>query len=400
MNLQLPTARRADIWTPAPLHGASTKPVDFQIQTGGLYHVEDPTGQNRRYFEGWASLVGLDMQKMELAADACRKGAQKYLSRNPVLIWHHQAEMPIGRVESLTFTPEGMYVTGVIDNMQEVLERWAQYRNEIPLDSIALKCEEVWQSLKSGTSKSLSVRGGVRDVIPVWSPEFDEAVPRVLEVELYEISVTPISIHPGTKITSINTVAKALGEAVEVCKALALQQPEGDTMSKIASAWEQFQAALAESADENGNVELPTEVEKGLQAYGSNIEPSPKSLEEQLAEQAEVIKSLQERLDGQQGGETPAPRRGYASVHTPAEAKVKPTGAPTKGGNVVEKALSMAAETYRGKTGFGEGDRFTLPKEDVYKVALVEAQQQGHMAAGKINLSPRGQQWVQSQLSE
>lgn len=352
-------------------------------------------------------MPGLDMQDMEIAADACRKGAAKYLSRNPIIVWHHQANMPIGRVESLTFAEAGMYMTGVIFDMQDVLDRWRAHGKEIPLDSIALKCDEAWEGIQSGAFRGLSIRGGVREVVPAWSNELEKIVPRVLEVELYEISVTPIAVHPGTKITSINTIAKAFGEALEVCKALELQpqpcQQEGDAMSQtIKEKWDALQAAIAASADENGMVELPAEVEKGLQAYGQAIEVPPKSLEEQLQEQQEVIKGLQERLGAMEQPASPArpaERRGYASAHTPTEAKVKPTGAPASNVNVVAKALQLGSETYRGKTDFGQGERFQLPKEDIYKCALIEAQQQGHMAAGQINLSPQGHKWMQAQIN-
>lgn len=361
-------ARRATYFTPPPPGGAATQQQDFCVQVNGVQHADDPQGLGRRYFEGWASLDGLDMQDMEIAADACKKGAAKYLQRNPVIVWHHQANLPIGRVLSLTFTPEGMYMSGEIHRMDHILEKWAQYRDDIPLDSIAVKCEEVWSGIVNGSYRGLSIRGGVREVRPVYSPELDKAVPRVLEVELYEISVTPISIHPGTKITKVNTVAKALSEAVEIVKALPCQpQREGDRMSAIQQKWAELQAEIEAAAKENnGEVELPEEVAKGLASYGSAVE-------------------------GVNVDPRPAERIGHSTLETPAEAKVRPTGAPTPGSvSPIEKALNHDAPTvYNGRTNFGEGDAFGLPESDVYKLHLMMANSQGHMSLiDGVNLSP------------
>jgi hypothetical protein len=373
--MRVPVAHRASYFAPPPPGAAATQKQDFCVQVNGVHHVDDPTGANRRYFEGWASLDGLDMQDMEIAADACKKGAAKYLQRNPVIVWHHQANMPIGRVLSLTFTPQGMYMTGEIHRMDHILDKWAQYKDDIPLDSIAMKCEEVWQGIVSGSYRGLSIRGGVRQVMPVYSPELDKPVPRVLEVELYEISVTPISIHPGTKITKVNTVAKALSEAVEIVKALPCQpQQKGDRMSVIQEAWAALQAAIeAEAKENNGAVELPEEVAKGLHAYGSAVDG----------------------VDPE-----PADRIGHSTLETPKEAKVRPTGAPQRGElSPIEKALKVDAPTvYMGRTQFGEGDAFGLPESDVYKLHLMMANNQGHMSLiDGVNLSPKAKQHFANQ---
>lgn len=373
--MRAPIAHRASYFSPPPPGGAATQKQDFCVQVNGVQHADDPKGLGRRYFEGWASLDGLDMQDMEIAADACKKGAANYLQRNPVIVWHHQANMPIGRVLSLTFTPQGMYMTGEIHRMDHILDKWAQYKDSIPLDSIAMKCEEAWQGIVSGSYRGLSIRGGVRQVAPVYSPELDKPVPRVLEVELYEISVTPISIHPGTKITKVNTVAKALSEAVEIVKALPCQpQQKGDRMSAIQQKWAELQAEIEAAAQSNnGEVELPEEVAKGLAAYGSAIEGVKPE---------------------------PAERIGHSTLETPVEAKVRPTGAPQKGElSPIEKALKVDGPTvYMGRTKYGEGEPFALPESDVYKGHLVMAAQQGHMSLiDGVNFSPKAKQYFASQ---
>lgn len=375
--MRAPIAQRASYFTPPPPGGAATQQQDFCVQVNGVHHTDDPQGLGRRYFEGWASLDGLDMQDMEIAADACKKGAAKYLQRNPVIVWHHQANMPIGRVLSLTFTDKGMYMTGEIHRMDHILDKWSQYRDSIPLDSIAVKCEEVWSGIVNGSYRGLSIRGGVREVVPVYSPELDKAVPRVLEVELYEISVTPISIHPGTKITKVNTVAKALSEAVEIVKALPCQpQQKGDHMSDIREKWAALQAAIeAEGKANNGVVDLPQEVAKGLAEYGSAV-------------------------DGADTEPKPAARVGHTTLETPSEAKVRPTGAPQSGTmSPIEKALKVDAPTaYMGRTDFGKGESFGLPESDVYKLHLMMANQQGHMTLiDGVNLSPQAQRYFAAQ---
>lgn len=409
MNLALPTARFAKVWTPPPPGNQATDNVDFDLSVGGVRHIDDPKGLGRRYIEGWVSLTGIDMQAHEMAADACQKGAEKYLKRNPVIVWHHKAELPIGKVETLTFDDRGMYMTGYIFRMSEVLEEWKAHKEDIPLDSIALKCEEVWEGIKQGYFGSFSFRGGVREVAPVWSDELQRVIPRFLEVELYELTISPIGIHPGAKITRINTVAKAFGEALEICKALDYQPqsttPKGETMD-LSKQWEAFQATLIANADENGNVELPDEISKGLQELGFEAkEPEVVKTPEQLvAEQAEVIKSLQERLDSMESGGSgaPAARRGHATVNAPEDAKVKPTGATGEGAgkvNVLSKCLTDASTTYRRRTNFGEGSAFLPAPPDVYKSALVEAENQGFMKCGKVNFSRNFNQYVRENIN-
>lgn len=171
----------------------------------------------------------------------------------------------------------------------------------------------------------------------------------------------------------------------------------------VSKAWEAFQKSLAANADENGNVELPDAVSKGLEALGMEqfqVDPI-KTPEQQIAELMEVNKSLLERVEAmEQGGNAaPAARRGFASVETPEGAKVRPTGAPTKQVNVIKKGLDMAASAFKGKTNFGEGDRFLLPVSDVYKMALIDAAQQGYMSMiDGVNLSPKAKEWAAEQV--
>ena len=415
--MTLQAAQIAPVWTPPPPGAQATNDVDFVMGANGVRHVDDPSKEGRRYFEGWAQLKGIDMQEMELAADACQKAAATYLKRNPVIVWNHQPNLPIGRVLSLTFTSDGMYMSGIIYDMSDVLKRWKKHSKKIPLDSIALKCEEVWAGIKSGAFRKLSVRGGVRQVAHAFSPELQKQIPRVTEVNIYEISVAPISIHPGTDITAINTIAKGLGEALDISKGLPALQVKEKTMD-VKEAWEQFQATLKANADDNGTIELPEEVTKGLQAYGNALVPEEQeipALEEppvegepppvqtdnhQLAAliRTEISKGLeplqaqnqqlQEEIDQLKG--QPDGRRGRVSLQTPTTAKVKPDGAPNKPG-AIQKALDAASTTILGRTEYGEGDRHRMSTLDVFKLALIDAEREGHMRCGKVNLSPGAQ---------
>lgn len=207
-----------------PKTAAATKDVPWTIDIHGIQHIDDPTGQDRRLFEGWASLGGIDYQDMEIAPGAFESMAEEYLRKNPVILWDHIRHLPIGTVHSLTFADEGLYLKGEIWRLEDLdwddeeETRKAKSKDEVFVgtENIAKKCDQVWKLIVSGKIRGLSVRGKARQYVPVYSESLQQYVPRVTEFLLYEISVTPIQVHPGAQITAVNTIAKSL----EICKSL------------------------------------------------------------------------------------------------------------------------------------------------------------------------------------
>lgn len=298
-------------WMPLPPDAAATQDLEWSLDTNELQHIHDESGEERRLFRGWASLGGIDYQGHEIAPDAFEKMASEYLSKNPVLLWDHIRHLPIGNVLSLTTTDKGLYIEAEIwklndlewDEEEEARKAKEQGEHYAGKADIGAKCNQVWDLVRTGKIRGLSIRGKARQWQPVYSPELRTHIPRITEILLYEISVTPTQVHPGAKITAVNTLAKAL----DLCKALPLcpgggsylppqddktrptmkaprraymttptqgAKPRGEPVmsEKIKQLTDQLNAELAAAAGEDGSIELDPAVAAQFQQWGASVE--------------------------------------------------------------------------------------------------------------------------------
>lgn len=319
--------------TPPPL----SEDVAFEITASGLRHLPDALGGDRRLFEGWASLGGIDWQNEEILPDAFKKGAAEYLQKNPVLLWDHQRDKPIGRALSLTFSQEGVYLKG------EILRYPPSPHRAEGSPSLALLCDEVWQSILLGTARGLSVRGAARSRQEAYSEGLGRVFRRVLEVLLYEISVTPIQVHPGAKIVAANTFAKAL----DLAKALPIGKNKMPDLQELQKA---YLAGLKAHAEQNGGVvpddvaDIHLRVSKALQpAASSSAAPSSPAQDEIKkgldleAENAE-LKAKLAALEGK-----PAPSKKQETFHADPTAAVKPID-KGDGSLLLSKAIDLLSD--------------------------------------------------------
>jgi HK97 family phage prohead protease len=122
--------------------------------------------------EGYASDIGLDRQDEMFEDGAFTKAIEKFLSTNPVLLYHHDAGKALGRVLELEPHPgKGLWMKAVIDPPAQ--GSWA---------------EDVFEKVKRGTIKGLSVGGRF----------FRPTKGRISRADLMEISVTPLPVNPRT----------------------------------------------------------------------------------------------------------------------------------------------------------------------------------------------------------
>lgn len=192
--------------------------VDFRVELEEtpLQHL-DGYG-DRRIFSGWASVRGIDFEDMEILPEAFKAGAQAYLDKNPVILWDHVRNIPIGKCLEISFKEEGIYIKAEIFNLtKEGKDADGKEPIDMPKDprfpalqSIAAKCDEVWKLIVGGHVRGLSVSGRVRGKMRTYTDENGVKVKQPPEVLLYEISVTPIQVVPKAKIDAANTLAKAL----------------------------------------------------------------------------------------------------------------------------------------------------------------------------------------------
>jgi len=334
---------------PAPPEGASTTFVAFELGAEQVYHIPDEQG--RRLIEGWASLRGIDWQDEEILPESFIEGAKEYLLKNPVLLWDHTRSLPIGRVLELAVLDAGLFMRAELFRPGD-----EDLRNVQPLESASdasfqsflAKANEVWWGIKNGSIRGLSVRGRTRRRA-AWSAELGRFVPQGVQTLIYEISVTSAQVHPASRITGLNTLAKAL----QMTKALALwRDPMDEKTKKALEAQQVYVEALKSLGD---NVELPQDLLVGHVAITKAIQieeepaakpaapPAPPAMDEAQISKAiaDAVAPLQDELNRLKG--TPAPIRGRITLQgAPDGAQPKPTDLPI-GPSPVEKALSMLA---------------------------------------------------------
>lgn len=309
-------------FTPPPPTGAVTEETEWVLDVGGVYHIEDPEGRNRRIFEGWASLTGLDYQDHELGEGAFDAMAQEYLSKNPILLWDHKRHLPIGTVHSMTSTEDGLYIQAEIWDMGGAGEEEGEdEEGPQPFDldeaeqevDIARLCDHVWWMIRTGRVRGLSIRGKARQYAAVWSPDLGKNIARVTEVLLYEISVTPTQVHPGAKIVRVNTLAKSL----DLVKGLPLYQPtmepeggqispsrarmrlptqgpqQGDSamiIERIRALQAEIDAEFASVGEAGQEIDIPDDVAAKFFSWGNSV-----SLDDGDVPEPELTKSLPEK---------------------------------------------------------------------------------------------------------
>jgi hypothetical protein len=196
------------------------------IVSGSVEHIDDPLGLNRRLFEGWMTLGGIDFQKMEVTPEAFEDAFRVFLAKNPVVVWDHKRHLPLGRILAMTLYPdEGVFVQGEVFRFDDpVFAFWEEQElidnDDIP--NIQRNCDQVWALMQTGVIRGISWHGDTLRCQYVYSEQLGEYVEQHTQVTIKEVTVTPIQVHPGAQITAVNTLAKAL----ELTKALPLCHSE------------------------------------------------------------------------------------------------------------------------------------------------------------------------------
>ena len=133
-------------------------------------------------FEGYASVFGVVDQGM----DVVERGAfAKSLGRRKVkMLWQHETDKPIGVWEDIHEDERGLFVRGRI--LKEVD-----------------KGREAMALLKAGAIDSMSI--GYRTIEAM--PEGDGRVRRLLEVDLFEISLVTFPMLPDAQVTGVKSIA-------------------------------------------------------------------------------------------------------------------------------------------------------------------------------------------------
>lgn len=138
--------------------------------------------------EGWAAnFEGIDRDGENFAPGAFKRAIDRFLGAQASLVFHHKPDMGIGKVVDLKEVEgKGLYMKARVDHQPE----------SSPL-------RYIYNAIKKGTYSGLSVGGFFKRAMT-------ELGQRIADVDMTEISVTPVPVHPGTSL------AVVAGKALEI----------------------------------------------------------------------------------------------------------------------------------------------------------------------------------------
>lgn len=131
--------------------------------------------------EGYAAVwEGDDRQGENFAPGAFQRGLEKFLKGQAALCYHHKHDKCLGKVLDLREEGKGLKMRARVDGA---------IRSHPELGVI-------YQQIKRGTFNGLSTFG-------LFGRGTGDQINKIVDVDLAEISITPVPVHPGTSLSVI-----------------------------------------------------------------------------------------------------------------------------------------------------------------------------------------------------
>lgn len=161
------------------LDDEKTMTQDMQYKSVAIDLKREPDEDGR--FEGYASVFGIVDQGM----DVVERGAfaKSLANRKPKMLWQHDMAQPIGVWEEMMEDERGLYVKGRL--LKEVE-----------------KGREAMALLRAGAIDSMSI--GYKTIEAM--PEGGGRIRKLMEVDLFEVSLVTFPMLPDAKITSVKSI--------------------------------------------------------------------------------------------------------------------------------------------------------------------------------------------------
>jgi HK97 family phage prohead protease len=163
---------------------------DFSLGEKALGdQIVEETEDGDLIIEGYAAVFdGLDRQGENFVDGAFKRGVKAFLDSQAALCFHHKKDMVLGKVLDLREEEgKGLKMRARVDGA---------IKNHPVLGTI-------YHQIKRGTLNGLSVQGFFGRIMT-------PSGPRIGDVDLTEISITGVPIHPGAKFSVL--AGKALGD--------------------------------------------------------------------------------------------------------------------------------------------------------------------------------------------
>lgn len=188
------------------------------------------------YVQGFASDFGLDRQDEAFEEGAFQKGMEEFM-KNPVILYHHHFDEPLGKITEFENRKEGLWVKGRLD-----------------VPEPGTKAADIVRKVRSGTIRGFSVGGKFH------RRKGPDGRARIHTADMHEISLTPLPINP-------RSLAEVAG------KAFPDEAPEGDTDLKALVARIAELAEVFERAEKliEGKAKVSTEKREKAAASGNAL---------------------------------------------------------------------------------------------------------------------------------
>lgn len=146
----------------------------FYADTPFTKAAETPRGDLK--LVGYASTWTQDRDNEVVEPKAFDKSLDRYLSDNPILLWQHDMERPIGTVEQASLDRYGLSVRANVPKPTDREPDWAHL---------------AYNKIKSGIVKTFSIGGG-------FEKRAKGGKKLITGIDLYEISVVSVPANPDT----------------------------------------------------------------------------------------------------------------------------------------------------------------------------------------------------------
>jgi len=146
----------------------------FFADVGFTKAAESPTGDLK--LVGYASAWSLDRDNEYVEPAAFDGSLEKYLAKNPVLLWQHDLNKPIGMVEHASVDEHGLSVRAHVPSPGEREPDWAHL---------------AYSKIKSGIVKTFSIGG-------LFERKMKGSRKVISGIDLFEISVVSVPSNPDS----------------------------------------------------------------------------------------------------------------------------------------------------------------------------------------------------------
>lgn len=217
-------------------------------------------------FEGYAAVWGnIDRQGDIIAPKALEWAAGRYLKNGPILLWQHNDDWPVGRIDEASEDRFGLKIKArIIDTNLGMETRKLVKEGVVTAMSIGYECRK---------SRDLNSREGINNYLKSIGRPADPNAPsygvRIIEeLEIFEVSLVSVPANPEARVTGVKSYTTAdLEECLKRLKAFLRQAKAGRTvsaanharLSELRGAIEGALADLASFLDEHGFEDMTAE---------------------------------------------------------------------------------------------------------------------------------------------